>query len=194
VRFLNGLPHKEMYRRYRIRGVQGIDDFASMKEAVTRRFEGLVERGDELPDLVMVDGGRGQLNAALEALDALGLKDTQAICSLAKREEEIYVPKRLHAIQGGVRNEGRLLLQRVRDEAHRFAIRYQERLKGDALTRSQLLDVKGIGAERLRMLLRRFGSLEGIAAASDDAILSVPGVNARMLSEIRAKLHTDIRD
>lgn len=188
VRFLNGLPHKEMYRRYKIRDVEGIDDFASMKEAVHRRFKGLVERGDELPDLVMVDGGRGQLKAARAALDELGLEDTQAICALAKREEEVWLPNRLHPVKAPENDEGRLLLQRVRDEAHRFAIKYQEKLKGSALTRSRLLNVPGVGPERLRQMLRLFGSLEGIRDAPLEELVKVHGVNERMAKEIQEEL------
>ncbi|MBW3583017.1 MAG: excinuclease ABC subunit UvrC [Euryarchaeota archaeon] len=187
VRFLNGLPHKEMYRRYKIRHVAGIDDFAAMREAVKRRFEGLVERGDELPDLVMVDGGRGQLRAAVDALKELGLEE-QPVCSLAKREEEIFLPLRLHPIRAPARHEGRQLLERVRNEAHRFAIKYQENLKGKALTRSRLLSVPGVGPERLRRLLRRFGSLEGIAAASLEELCEVPGVTQALASRIQDDL------
>lgn len=186
VRFLGGKPHKEMYRRYKLRDVAGIDDFASMKEAVTRRFKGLIERGDETPDLVMVDGGRGQLNAAIEALSALGLDD-QPVCSLAKREEEIYTPLDLHPIRVGPGDEGRKLLERVRNEAHRFAIKYQDTLTRGALTKSALLDINGVGPKRLADLLRRFGSVHGIGEASEEELMTVPGVTPDLAKRIRER-------
>lgn len=186
VRFLGGAPHKDMYRRYKIRDVKGIDDFASIKEAVKRRFQGLIERGDETPDLVLVDGGRGQLNAAIEALAELGLDD-QPICSLAKREEEIYTPFDLHPIAVKADHEGRKLLERVRNEAHRFAIKYQDTLKRGALTTSALLEVNGVGEKRMQDLLRRFGSVRGVAAASEEELMTVPGVTADLARRIRER-------
>jgi excinuclease ABC subunit C len=128
VTFIDGLPFKPGYRRYKIKSVKGIDDFASIREVVSRRIQGLRERDEPFPDIFLIDGGKGQLNAALEAFEALGVAPPTLI-SLAKREEEIYVPGRSDPIVLTRRSFALRLLQYVRDEAHRFAQHYHHMLR-----------------------------------------------------------------
>jgi excinuclease ABC subunit C len=128
VTFIDGLPFKPGYRRYKIRSVAGIDDFASIREVVSRRIQGLQEREEPFPDIFLIDGGKGQLSAALEAFQALGVTPPTLI-SLAKREEEIYVPGRPEPIVLSRRSFALRLLQYVRDEAHRFAQYYHHMLR-----------------------------------------------------------------
>jgi excinuclease ABC subunit C len=128
VTFVDGLPFKPGYRRYRIRSVQGVDDFASIREVITRRIQGLQERDEPFPDILLIDGGKGQLGAALDAFEALKVTPPTVI-SLAKREEEIYVPGRPDPIVLRRRSFALRLLQYVRDEAHRFAQHYHHMLR-----------------------------------------------------------------
>lgn len=186
VRFLEGHPHKEMYRHFKIRDVEGIDDTAGIHAAVKRRFEGLVKRGEELPDLVMVDGGKGQLNAARRALEELGLQE-QAVCSLAKRDEEIWLPKRPNPVRAPGNHPGRRLLERVRDEAHRFAVRYQDKLKRKGLTHSDLLDVPGVGPKRLQAILKRYGSVRALAEARPEELATMPGISQEVAKRLVAR-------
>jgi excinuclease ABC subunit C len=183
VRFLQGRPDKQMYRHFRVRDVEGIDDTASIHAAVKRRFEGLVKRGDELPDLVLIDGGKGQLNAARRALAELGLGE-QAVCSLAKREEEIYLPRRPLPVTAPPEHPGRRLLERVRDEAHRFAVRYQDKLKRGSLTKSGLSEVPGVGPKRLRMLLVKYGSVRSLSEVRPEDLATTPGITLAMAKQI----------
>ncbi|WP_449314322.1 excinuclease ABC subunit UvrC [Rubinisphaera margarita] len=128
VQFIDGLPFKHGYRRYRIKGVEGVDDFASMREVVSRRLRGLQQKGESFPDILLIDGGKGQLNAALEAMRAIDIEPPMTI-SLAKREEEIYVPGESEPKRVSRHSYGLRLLQYVRDEAHRFAQHYHHILR-----------------------------------------------------------------
>jgi excinuclease ABC subunit C len=128
VCFIDGLPFKPGYRRYRIKTVKGVDDFASIREVVARRIDGLQEREEPFPDIFLIDGGKGQLNAALSAFESAGVRPPTLI-SLAKREEEIYVPGRSDPIVLSRRSFALRLLQYVRDEAHRFAQHYHHMLR-----------------------------------------------------------------
>ena len=131
VQFRNGLPSKENYRKFKLKSVLQNDDFASMKEVIKRRYSKLILEHKEFPDLILIDGGKGQLNVALEVLNELNLKIP--IISLAKRLEEIYLPNRENSILLGDKNKARLLLQQIRDEAHRFAINYNRLLRKSLL-------------------------------------------------------------
>jgi excinuclease ABC subunit C len=174
VVFENGEPRKALYRHMRIRGDWGNDDFRSMAEAVGRWFRRVVDEGRPLPDLAVIDGGRGQLGAAREALAALGLHDVH-VAALAKREEEVFLPGRADPVRLDRRDRALHLLQRIRDEAHRFAIRYNRKLRSRRTIRSDLGDIPGIGPQRQRELLRRFGSVKGVRAATSEEIARVPG-------------------
>ncbi len=197
VAFRNGQPDRSNYRRYRITGVRGQDDFASMAEVIRRRYARvLLESGSEtpserlmvrLPGLVIVDGGRGQLGAARKELDALGLGRLPLI-GLAKRHEEIHrldasEPLRLPADSGALK-----LLQRIRDEAHRFANGYHQLLMKRRMAESLLDDVEGLGPSRKAALLRTFGSLQRIRAAGPEAIAAVAGIGPKRAAQVIAKL------
>ncbi len=190
VWFENGRPKRAEYRKLRIKTVEGTDDFASMREAVTRLFHRRLEEESPLPDLVLIDGGKGQLSVAQESLEALGLGKLQ-IASLAKREEEVFLPGRAEPLRLARRSPGLRLLQRARDEAHRFAVTYNRKRRTMRTVTSELLSLPGIGPARRRELLRAFGSLEGVRVASVEAIADLPGFSAasaqRVVNGLRAR-------
>ena len=175
VVFEQGLPKKSDYRKFRIRSVSGApDDFASMREVVTRRYKRLLEEGKEMPDLVLIDGGKGQLGAAAEALEDLGLGD-QPLASLAKREELLCVRGRDEPIVLPRSSPVLQLVQRVRDEAHRFAIGFHRQARASRTLRSELDDVQGVGPAKRRKLLSVFGSLRGVRGATEGELAAVVG-------------------
>jgi len=175
VVFEAGAPKKSDYRKFRVRGVSGApDDFASMREVVGRRYKRLLEEGREMPDLVLIDGGKGQLGAAVGALEELGLGD-QPIASLAKKEELIFVRGREAPVALPRSSPMLQLVQRVRDEAHRFAIGFHRQARSKRTLRSALDDVPGIGPARRRRLLSVFGSVRGIRGATEAELAAVVG-------------------
>ena len=175
VVFENGLPKKADYRKFRIKSVAGApDDLASMREVVGRRYKRLLEEGKELPDLVLIDGGKGQLGAAVAALEELGLGE-QAVVSLAKREELIYVRGRDEPLALPRSSPVLQLVQRVRDEAHRFAIGFHRQVRSRRTIASELDDIAGIGPARRRKLLSAFGSLRGVRGATEGELAGVVG-------------------
>ncbi len=200
VTFDEGEPCRARYRRYRIRTVEGSDDFASMYEVLGRRYRRARAEND-FPDLIVIDGGKGQLNAALEALRELDVQDVD-IVSLAKMrvesdvrgaeivrsEERVFLPGRKNPVVLRRNSTALFLLQRVRDEAHRFAITYHRELRRRDRLRSRLEDLDGVGPERRRVLLKHFGSLKRLRAASEGEIAEVPGISARLAASIRAQL------
>src|SRR6185503_18697202 len=158
VVFEDGLSKKSDYRKFRIKGLGGLpDDFASMREVVGRRYRRLLEEGKELPDLVLIDGGKGQLGAAMEALAELGIGH-QPVASLAKREEAIFLPGREEPVVLPRSSPVLQLVQRVRDEAHRFAVGFHRKTRAQRTLRSELDDIPGVGPAKRRKLLSRFGS------------------------------------
>ena len=183
VVFENGEPRHAAYRHMRIKGDWGNDDFASMEEVVRRYFRRRREEDKPLPDLAVIDGGKGQLSAAVRALASLELQDV-AIIALAKREEEVFVPGSPDPILLDRRNRALHLLQRIRDEAHRFAVRYNRKLRRKRTIRSELGDIPGIGPQRQRVLLSRFGSVKGLRQATRDEIARVPGFSEALASRI----------
>jgi excinuclease ABC subunit C len=183
VWFQNGRPYRAEYRKFKIKTVEGVDDFASMHEVVTRYFRRRLDESRPLPDLVVIDGGKGQLSAAQDALVALGLADL-AIISLAKRDEEIFVPGRAESLRLPRRSVALRLLQQARDEAHRFAITFQRLRRSKRTVTSELLSIKGIGAARRRQLLIAFGSLDGVKAASPEAIAALPGFSEKTARKV----------
>ena len=190
--FEGGEPRKAHYRKFRIKTVEGNNDFACMKEALTRRLKRLEEGEDESfatpPDLILIDGGKGQLAYALEALDECGRRDLE-ILSLAKREEEVFLgsdPKRSILLP---RDSVALqMLQRVRDEAHRFAITYHRNLRASHLTESVLRDIPGIGRKRAAALHKAFGSAENVRRASREEIAALEGFSESMADKVLAAL------
>jgi excinuclease ABC subunit C len=182
VVFENGEPKKSEYRRFRIRGDWGNDDVRSMREVVGRYFRRRAEEGLPLPDLAVIDGGKGQLGAAAEAVVEAGATDTK-VCALAKREEEVYMPGRGDPLRLPRSHSGLRLLQRLRNEAHRFAHAYNRNLRRRVLS-STLSEIPGIGPERQRQLLERFGSVKAIRAASPQQIAAVPGLSGALAARI----------
>jgi excinuclease ABC subunit C len=165
---------KNQYRVFNIKTVIGADDFRSMAEAVDRRYRRLLEEGKPLPDMILIDGGRGQLNAALAALNKLGIEEIP-IAGLAKREEEIYVPDREEPIRLEKRDPALQLLQMVRDETHRFAVSSHRKRRSKRTLHSALDDLPGIGDKRKRLLIERFGSVSAIRQASAQDLINVLG-------------------
>jgi excinuclease ABC subunit C len=174
VYFEAGRPKKAGYRKFKIKGPAQQDDFAAIHEVVTRYVTRLREKDEPLPDLFVIDGGKGQLGAALDALQALGLGD-HPLASLAKREEEIYLPGRSEPIRLPRRSPALRLLQRARDEAHRFGVTYNRTRRKARTVTSALLDIPGIGPTKRTALLQAFGSLAGVRAATRAEIAALPG-------------------
>jgi len=197
VVFEDGLPKKAHYRKFAVRGQGGQDDFAAMAEVVSRRFARLARgaTADDYdpsfaaaPNLVVIDGGKGQLSAALVAMQEFDLPRV-AVIALAKRIEEVFVPGRPQPIRLPEHAPGLQLLQRIRDEAHRFAVTYH-RARRDAAARESMFDqLEGVGPARRRALLRHFGSAERVLAASAEELEGVPGVPAKTARRIYAQLH-----
>jgi excinuclease ABC subunit C len=206
VVFENGKPKPAHYRRFKVKSVAGVDDYESIREVLRRRLKRLGEirraeqkagQGDDgnsaqaagdtwgiIPDLLLIDGGKGQLSAALEVLLELGLDDIP-LASLAKENEWLYLPYAPEPIVLPRDSQAMYLVQRIRDEAHRFAITYHRNLRSKSSLRSPIDMVTGIGPKRKRMLLRRFGSLQGIKEASVDDIAAVPGLTRSLALRLK---------
>jgi excinuclease ABC subunit C len=187
VWFENGRARRGEYRKFRVKTVEGTDDFASMREVVSRYFQRRVGDEKPLPDLVVIDGGKGQLSAAYEALESLNLADRPLI-SLAKREEEVFVWGREAPVQLSRRSPSLRLLQQIRDEAHRFAVTYNRKRRAMRTITSELLRIRGIGPVKRRRLLQEFGSIQGVRDAGPEAIARVPGFTEASARELLASL------
>lgn len=198
VVFEHGVAKKSDYRRFKINTVKGQDDFASMKEVLTRRFDRWrrVSAGElrgtrgsqgwaKLPDLLVVDGGKGQLGMAIDVLQAFDLIDKVPAVGLAKRHEELFRPGERHSLVLEPTDPAILLLRRIRDEAHRFAITYHRQRRQKLGLASQIDEIPGIGPVKRRALLKHFGSLSGIQNASVDALHQVPGISKVLATEIQ---------
>ncbi|MDR0377735.1 MAG: excinuclease ABC subunit UvrC [Spirochaetaceae bacterium] len=185
ISFKNGIPDRKNYRRFKLRSVVGIvDDFASMREAVERRYSRLLREGKEPPDLILVDGGAGQVSAAKGVLDALGIRCD--VAGLAKREEELWLPGRQEPIRLSRRSEALKVLQHLRDETHRFATSLNQKLRSGDLRFGILESVEGIGPARAAALLKAFGSLEAIADADAGNIAAACGLSLAAAKAARA--------
>jgi excinuclease ABC subunit C len=174
VVFHKGRPDKSSYRKFKIKTVEGVDDYASMREVVERRYKRVLEENGGLPDLVLVDGGPGQLSAAREALDAVGVFD-QPVASLAKKEELIYTAQGGEPLRLPGNSPALRLLQRVRDEAHRFAVTFQRSARRKKAIKSSLEDIPGIGPALRKKLLAAFGSVENIKNAPLEKLAETVG-------------------
>ncbi|MFW6386685.1 MAG: excinuclease ABC subunit UvrC [Bacillota bacterium] len=192
VVFKNGRPDKAEYRKFKIKSVAGPDDFAMMQEVVERRYSRLLREERELPDLIMVDGGKGQLNAALEVLQELDLED-QEIIGIAKEEEEIFFPGESEPVRLEKSSTALHLLQRVRDEAHRFAVSYHRKLRSRRLTHSMLDEIEGVGPKRRQALLQHFGSLAEIRKANISQLKEVDGISGKTARKIYDYLRGNMR-
>ena len=169
-----GRPRKQEYRRFRVKSVKGVDDLASMREVIARRYTRVLKEGKNLPDLVLIDGGKGQLDAALKALREIGVTSLPA-AAIAKREELLFVPDRPAPIRLEISSPILHLIQRVRDEAHRFAVTYHRSLRSKRTITTSLTEVPGVGEKTARRLLRKFGSIAGIRQAPFEAIAAEVG-------------------
>ncbi len=202
VVFLNGRPEKNHYRHFNIRSVQGPDDYASMEEILRRRFQRLVLSDEEakkpggkpdssfssLPDLVLVDGGKGQLNRAVEVLREFDLLDTIPVAGLAKRHEEVYLPDEGYPVSFEKNSPGLQLLQRSRDEAHRFAISAHRKRRSHQGLQSSLEKIPGIGPTRRRELLKKFHTIQNIRQASVEELSQTPKITLKIAQSIKKHL------
>ena len=184
VCFRDGKPHKEHYRHYRIKTVEGSDDFASMAEVVGRRYARVRAEGGTLPDLVMVDGGKGQLMSALRALWQLEIRDLRVI-GLAKQMEEIHVPDQTQPIRLPRNSPALHLIQRLRDEAHRFANSYHQKLRQRRVQESVLDEFPGLGEKRKLALLQHFGTIQRLREATPEKIAEVTGIGPTMAAALQ---------
>ena len=190
-----GRLRKGDYRSFNLRGLSGPDDFRSIEQAVERRYRRQLEESGQLPDLILIDGGRGQLNAALAALARLGVEEVPVV-ALAKREEEVYVPGLPEPLRLRRSDPGLQLLQRIRDETHRFALARHRGRRSARSLRSRLDDVRGVGPRRKRLLLERFGTVDRIRQASDAELAAAVGraVAARLREELGEPEAGDVLD
>ncbi|MEO8168972.1 MAG: helix-hairpin-helix domain-containing protein, partial [bacterium] len=187
VVFVDGKAKKSEYRKFKIRSVVGPDDFASMKEIIERRYTRVLSEGLELPDLIMVDGGKGQLSSAVEVLNKLGLHD-QPVIGIAKKLEEVFLPGRSEPEMIPKSSTGLRLLQQIRDEAHRFAITFHRSLRSKRTLQTELDLIEGIGKKRAKELLEAFGSVQGVKFATPEQIKEIVGEKvAQKITELHQR-------
>jgi len=193
VWFEAGRPKKSEYRRYKIKGHEGQegqpDDYAAIREVVTRFLSRRIDEDKPIPDLMVIDGGKGQLSAAREVLEQVGLTDLP-IASLAKREEEVFLPGQSRSLRLPARSPSLRLLQRARDEAHRFAVTYSRKRRTERTITSELLNIPGVGEKRRRQLLEHFGSLAGVRLATPEEIAALPGFSLKLADRILESVRT----
>ena len=192
VVFVNGSPCRSHYRKFKMKYALGNDDFAGLQEAITRRIDELKESEDESfssrPDLLVIDGGKGQLSSVMEILEAKGVKDIDVI-GLAKREEEVFLPNNSQPVILPRNSYALKVLQRIRDEAHRFAITFHRELRQKRQTHSKLLAIEGVGAKRVKALFDAFRNIENIKNASVDDLCLVKGIDRRSAQNIYDHFH-----
>jgi excinuclease ABC subunit C len=193
VKFENAAPAKEGYRKFKIKNVEGPNDYASMYEVLSRRLSRAEQDGWELPDLILIDGGKGQLNIARQVISEIGYEGKVDLASIAKGRQEgendkIYIYGRKNPIMFSKNSEALFLLMRIRDEAHRFAITFHKKLRGKRALISELDGVPGIGAMRKKELIKHFGSISKIKEGSVDEIASVAGLNKKLAEELKKHL------
>ena len=191
VVFEHALAAKSKYRRYKISTVKGIDDYAMLREVMTRRYSRLLKENAPLPNLILIDGGKGHLNAGHDVLQALNLMDRLDLVCIAKGKfrnnlvtDEVYLPQQKKPVLFHENSPSRFLMQRIRDEAHRFAISYHRKLRGKKTLESPLELIPGIGKKRRLMLLKKFGSLENIQKASLEELVILPGITQLLAERI----------
>jgi excinuclease ABC subunit C len=196
----DGLPRKSDYRRFKVRSVPGNDDFAAMEEVLTRRLSAYIderampvgERSGKFsypPQLLLVDGGKGQLNVAVRVLEDLGLDEEIPVASLAKRFEEVFVPGQADPVRLPRGSEALYMLQRIRDESHRFAITYHRQLRGKRMTRSALDDIPGLGPARRKRLTKELGGVAAVKKASLDDLQALSWLPDDVAAAVYEKLH-----
>ena len=184
VRFRDARPDKDHYRHFRIKTIEGVDDFGSIREIVGRRYRRILDEGGAMPDAVLIDGGKGQLDYARAALIQLGLPSLP-VFGLAKEHEEIFLPDRAEPVRLPDNSPALRLVRRIRDEAHRFAQKYHFQLRKQRIAESILDDFPGIGGKRKQVLLKTFGSVKRLRAATVEEIAAVPGFGGKTAAELR---------
>jgi len=177
VCFQDGKPRKSEYRKFKIESVQGVDDFASIREVVRRRYSRVLEENTPLPDLIVIDGGKGQLSSAVDIMTSLQLHHVPII-GLAKRLEEVFLPGESLPMNIPKTSSGLKLLQRIRDEAHRFAITFHRERRSKATLQTELEAIDGVGPKRAQLLLETLGSVRAIRSADIEAIAKLIGWSA----------------
>jgi excinuclease ABC subunit C len=175
VCFRHGIPAKKDYRHFHIKTVEGINDFASMSEVVYRRYKRLMDEKKPLPDLVIIDGGKGQLNAALQSIEKLGLSGRMTLVGLAKREESIFFPHDSEPLQLPFDSKAHLLIRRIRDEVHRFGITFHRQTRSKGTIKNELSEIQGIGPQTAISLLKAFKSVKHIKTLSEREIAGAIG-------------------
>ncbi len=196
----DGLAKKADYRRFKVKEATGNDDYAAMEEVLTRRLTALLAERHQPPDvrrrrfsyppqLLLVDGGKGQLSVALRVVADLGLEEEVPVAALAKRFEEVYLPGRADPVRIPRHSEALYLLQRIRDEAHRFAITYHRQLRGRRMTQSSLDDVPGLGPVRRKRLLSELGGVRAVRAAPLETLLELPWLPEPVARAVHEKVH-----
>ena len=199
----DGIPNPSAYRRFKIKDVRGNDDYAAMEEVLTRRLESFLkeeatpveERSSKFaypPQLLLVDGGRGQLGVAIRVVEELGLKERIPVAALAKRLEEVFLPDRDQSVLLPRTSESLYLLQRIRDESHRFAIEYHRKLRSKRMTGSVLDGIPGFGAERRKRLIKELGSVKAIQTASKEDLRSISWLPNAVANSLYEKIHTQV--
>lgn len=183
VVFKNGKPSKKDYRQFNIKTVEGPDDYASMEEVVYRRYKRLMDEGEDLPQLIVIDGGKGQLGAALSALEKLELRGKITILGIAKRLEELYFPGDPYPLYLDKRSETLKIIQQARDEAHRFSLRHHRNRRSKSAISNELEGIKGIGPETVKELLRVFKSVKRVKEATPEQLVEIIGANKAKLLE-----------
>lgn len=183
VCFVDGKPRKSLYRKFKVKTVDGIDDFASMREIVQRRYKRVKKEGISLPDLILIDGGKGQLSMAVSALRELGL-DYLPIIGLAKRLEEVFIPGSSDAQSIHKQSPGLILLRRIRDEAHRFAITFQKQQRTKTISKSIFHDIKGMGDKRVKKLLSKYKDIRIISKLKSSKLQKDLGINERLAKSV----------
>lgn len=181
VVFKNGKPSKKDYRQFNIKTVEGPDDYASMEEVVYRRYKRLMDEGEDLPQLIVIDGGKGQLGAALSALEKLELRGKITILGIAKRLEELYFPGDPYPLYLDKRSETLKIIQQARDEAHRFSLRHHRNRRSKSAISNELEGIKGIGPETVKELLRVFKSVKRVKEATPEQLVEIIGANKAKL-------------
>ncbi len=182
VCFKDGVPSKADYRHYNVKTVTGIDDFATMREVVFRRYRRLKEEGSSLPQLVIIDGGKGQLNAAMDSIKALGLEGEMTLVGLAKNEEEIFFVGDKESLKLPWNSNSMKLIRFIRDEVHRFGITFHRKKRSAGTFKNQLENIEGIGKQTAEKLLQHFKSVKKVAEASEHALTEVVGLaKARLI-------------
>jgi excinuclease ABC subunit C len=192
VRFVGGKPDKKGYRRFKIKSFVGNDDFRAMQEVVNRRYARLAAEGREFPDLVVVDGGLGQVTSAKKSFLLLDL-DSVPLIGLAKREETVVFPDERDELKMSVHDPALRLLQRVRDEAHRFANRFNADLRSKKIKESILDDFAGLGEVKRASLMQKFGNLEKIRKAGVEELCEVEGIGPKLADRLYHFLHQEVK-